>query len=100
MRLILCAALLAVSLPASADVISSVAALVNDDIITSYEIRKEMQPLEKEAEKKAIPLASADRERLYRETLNRLVDKKLVDQKIRELNIRIGEEELRQAIDD
>lgn len=82
-----------------AEIIDSVAAIVNDEIITSYEVDKGVLLLIKEAEKNG-SLSDDDRAKLRKTALNRLIDKKLVDQKVKELNITVPEDELRQAIED
>lgn len=81
------------------DIINAVVAVVNDDIITLYDVNREAQPVINEAEKKAA-LDDASRSRIRRTTLDRLIERKVTEQKIRELNIRVSEEEIRQAIDD
>ncbi|HXE95979.1 MAG TPA: peptidylprolyl isomerase [Dongiaceae bacterium] len=81
------------------NVINAIAALVNDDIITLHEVNLEAQPAVSEAEKKA-PLSDSARGQIRRTALDRLIEKKLTAQKIKELNIRVSEEEIRQAIDD
>jgi peptidyl-prolyl cis-trans isomerase SurA len=92
--------------PATADgvkknrnVTNAVAAIVNDEIITLHDINRDAQPAIKEAGKKSA-LTDADRSKIRRSTLDRLIEKKLTEQKIRELNIKVSEEEIRQAIDD
>jgi peptidyl-prolyl cis-trans isomerase SurA len=81
------------------NVANAIVAVVNDDIITLYDVNREAQPLIKEAEKKGA-LDDAARSKIRRTILDRLVEKKLTEQKIRELGIRVSEEEIRQAIDD
>lgn len=81
------------------DIINAVVAVVNDDIITLYDVNREAQPAIGEAEKKAV-LDDAARSRIRRTTLDRLIERKVTEQKIKELNIRVSEEEIRQAIDD
>ena len=81
------------------NITNAIVAIVNDDIITLYDINKEALPAISEAEKKA-PLDDAARSKIRRTVLDRLIEKKLTEQKIRELNIRVSEEEIRQAIDD
>lgn len=83
----------------SGKVINAIAAIVNDEAVTLYEVNREAQPLLKEAEKKG-DLDDALRIQIRRGALDRLVEKRLVEQKIRELNIKVSEEEIRQAIDD
>jgi peptidyl-prolyl cis-trans isomerase SurA len=80
-------------------VINAIAAIVNDDIITLYDVIREAQPALREAEKKA-PLDDAARSKIRQTVLDQLVEKKLVEQKVRELNIKIGDDEIRQAIED
>ena len=83
----------------AAAVVDSLAAIVNDDIITSYDVDQGVALLTKETEKKG-PLSDAEKSQLRPTALNRLIDKKLIDQKIKELNISISDEELRQTIED
>lgn len=78
---------------------NAVAAIVNDEIITLHDVNREALPVINDAEKKGV-LSDTDRNRIRRTALDRLIEKKLTEQKIRELNIRVSEEEIRQAIDD
>lgn len=78
---------------------NAIAAVVNDDIITLYNVNREAQPAFDNAEKKAV-LNDSARIQIRRMVLDRLIEKKLTEQKIKELNIRVSEEEIRQAIDD
>ena len=97
--ILLATLLLMAPVPASADVINAIAAVVNDDIVTLYEVNSEALPIIREAEKKAT-LDDAARSRIRRTALDRLIEKRLVEQKIHELNIKVSEEEVRQAIED
>ncbi len=83
----------------TAEVINGIAAIVNDEIITRYEVDKGTSLLIKEAEKNG-PLSDADKDKLRPMALNRLIEKKLIDQKVKELNITVSDDELRQTIDD
>ncbi|MFH1029260.1 MAG: peptidylprolyl isomerase [Pseudomonadota bacterium] len=83
----------------SGKVVNAIAAVVNDEIITLYEVNREAAPVIREAEKKSA-LDAAARSQIRRTMLDRLVEKKLVEQKIKELNIKVSEEEIRQAIED
>ncbi|MDD2897638.1 MAG: peptidylprolyl isomerase [Desulfuromonadaceae bacterium] len=78
---------------------NALVAIVNDDIITMHDVDRESQSAISEAEKKG-PLSDTALSRLRRTALDRLIDKKLTDQKIKELNIRVSDEEIKQAIDD
>ena len=82
--------------PSTAKVVSGIAAIVNEEIITTVEVDKEYQQMQKEAEK----LPSVDQAGLRSAALNRLVDKKLIEQKIRDLAIKVTEEEVNLAIED
>jgi len=80
----------------AAQLIGGIAAIVNEEPITTVELDKEVQLMQKELEK----LPPSERSSLRSVALNRLVDKKLIDQKIRELDIRVSDEEVRLAIED
>ena len=80
----------------AAQVITGIVATVNEEPITSVELDKELQQMQKELEK----LPASEKANLRSTALNRLVDKKLIDQKIRELDIRVSDEEVRLAIED
>ncbi len=91
--------LLARPFTAGADLISGIAAIVNDEVITTYDVNRTYALLLKEAEKKG-PLNDETRASLRKVALDQLIDKKLVEQKIAELSIKVTEEEVRQAIED
>lgn len=80
-------------------VVNTIAAVVNDEIITLYEVDRESQPVIREAEKKSA-LDAAVRSQIRRAALEHLIDKRLLDQKIKELNIKVSDDEIKQAIDD
>ena len=98
LTLLLCSALMLPNF-AQADMVSAVAALVNEDVITTYEVERETNMLVKEMGKSA-PADPAGREKLRSVALNRLIDRKLVEQKVKELEIRVSEDEIRQSIED
>jgi len=82
-----------------AGMINRIAAIVNDEIITSYEVDKGAAIIAKEAEKNG-PISDADKGMIRQAALDKLIDKKLVDQKVKDLNITVSDDELRQTIDD
>lgn len=98
-KTVICALALLIPLTAHAALISGIAAVVNDEVITTYDVEREAAALVREAEKKGA-LDDDARARLRATALNRLIDKKLVEQKIRELDIKVSEEEVRQSIED
>lgn len=81
---------------APAQVIDGIAAVVNEELITTHELDKEYQLMLKEQEK----LPASEKMGLRSAALNRLVDKKLIDQKVRELDIKVLDDEVKAAIDD
>jgi peptidyl-prolyl cis-trans isomerase SurA len=97
--LIITLLLLAAPVALHAEVIDRIAAVVNDEPITNLEVDRELSAIRKEAEKNP-SLAGMGQEEQRQLALGRVVDKKLVEQKIRELEIKVGEEEVRQAIED
>ncbi|EHP85734.1 PpiC-type peptidyl-prolyl cis-trans isomerase [Geobacter metallireducens RCH3] len=86
--------------PSHAEVVNRILAVVNDEIITSYAVEKEKATILKEAERQQPPPPPESLVHLDETALNRLIDKKLVEQKVRELDIKVSEEEVRQAIED
>lgn len=86
-------------LPAGAKRINGIAAIVNDDIITFRDVLRESQPVILDAQKKGMVDDKA-RHELRLKVLDRLIEKLLTEQKVKELGIRIGDDEIRQAIDD
>lgn len=87
------------ALPAGAVRVNGVAAIVNDDIITTREVIRETQPAIAEAQKKGFVDDKA-RQNLRKNVLERMVEKRLTDQKVKELGIKIGDDEVRQAVED
>lgn len=82
--------------PAPAQVIDGIAAIVNDEVITTYDLDKEYLMIQREQEK----LPASEKMGLKTAALNRLVDKKLIDQKVRELDIKVLDDEVKLAIED
>ncbi|HEX9079651.1 MAG TPA: peptidylprolyl isomerase [Desulfuromonadaceae bacterium] len=80
-------------------VINAIAAVVNDDVITLYQVRHEAEPAIRAAEKQSV-LDDAARSRIRHTILDRLVEKTLAEQKIKELGITVGDDEVKQAIED
>ena len=85
--------------PAPAKIINGIAAVVNDQPITIHEVEQESVMVKKEAEKSEDAAATAP-EQVKETAINRLIDKTLIDQKIKELNIQVSEEEVRQSIEE
>jgi len=88
------------SVLSSAEVISGIAAVVNDEIITIRELNREYDLAARDVEKKEGPLSVEKANKLRTSILDSLVDRALIRQKIKELNIVISEEEVRQSIEE
>lgn len=84
--------LLLFALPAVARTVDGIAAVVNDEIITTHQLDKELQ--------NAGQLPADQRDRLRKEVLGRLIDDALIRQRIKELGLKVGDEELEAAIQD
>jgi peptidyl-prolyl cis-trans isomerase SurA len=85
----------------NAEVVDRIVAVVNDDIITLFELNRSFKPY---AERIRSLGYSADREQkmLYKvreDMLNQLIDQKLKDQEIKRLRINIDEQEIDQTIE-
>lgn len=85
---------------AGKEVIDRILAVVNDDVISLYEFKREFRPLAQQIVQTDYPV-SQKRELLARarmEKLHQLIDQKLADQEIRRLNIRIDDREIDETI--
>ncbi len=83
---------------AAAELLDGIAAVVNGELITTHEVEQEASLIVKNAGNKPGP--TLEKAQLRSAALNQLIDKKLIDQKIKELDVKVSEEELRQAIED
>lgn len=92
--------LLLAALPSlsAAELINGIAAIVNGEILTYYDVEKELAVISKAAAKKPGPTVEKAEARAA--ALNVLIEKKLISQKIKELGIKASDEELRLAIED
>jgi len=91
--------LLLAAAPAGAEMISKIAAVVNQDIITTHQLDLELTDfMASQAQGKVIP--AEQMQALRKQYLDKLIEETLVKQKIRELNITVSEAELEAAIGD
>ena len=82
-------------------VVDRIVAVVNDEIITLYDLDKELKPYEENI--KALGYdADKTRETLFKlrsDLLNKLIDQKLTDQQIKKNNINVSNKEIDMAIE-
>jgi peptidyl-prolyl cis-trans isomerase SurA len=97
--IIVCIYALILPVASSAEIVSGIAAVVNDEPITTYEVEKEQDRMEKEAGVTS-PLDATAKARLREAALTSMVNRKLITQKIKELDIKVADEEVKQAIED
>ncbi len=83
----------------SVKLINGLAAIVNDDLITLYDVQREAQLMINEKQK-TTKLDDQMRSQMNKTALDALIDKTLFKQKIKELNIKVTDDEVRQSIDD
>lgn len=81
--------------PVWAETVSRIAAVVNDDIITTFELDQALKTQLAKAEKQPSP---AQIGALRKELLSRLIEEELVQQRIRALRLQVGDEEVENAI--
>ena len=85
----------------SAEVVDRIVAVVNDEIVTLYDLNKELKPYEENI--KALGYdAEKTRETLFKlrnDLLNKLIDRKLTDQQIKKNNISVSSNEIDEAIE-
>lgn len=81
--------------PATAEVVSRVAAVVNKDIITTYQLDQKLQEQLAKQERQPTPVQLGA---LRQELLSRMIEETLVQQRIEALNLRVSEEEIETAL--
>jgi len=85
--------------PVAAKSLTKVAAVVNNDIITTYQLDKAvLDALARDA--KGNQLTSEQFDQLKERSLETLINEKLVEQRIKELGLTVGDPELNAAIED
>lgn len=84
--------------PAGAEIISRIAAIVNDDIITTHQLDRAVQ-----AERMASDLGELSPsalQRLQNQLLEKLIEDKLLEQRVRELGLTVHDSDVDDAIND
>ncbi|MGD9350641.1 MAG: SurA N-terminal domain-containing protein, partial [Desulfobacterales bacterium] len=85
----------------SSVVVDRIVAVVNDEIITLYELNKELKPYEENIKALGYDVDKA-RETLFKlrsDLLNKLIDQKLTDQQINKNKINVSEKEIDKALE-
>lgn len=91
--------LLATTSPLAANTISSVAAVVNADIITSYQLERAVEMLLSRQNLSRTP-SDQDLQELRQQVLDQLINDRLLQQRSKELGLRVSDQEVNAAIDD
>ncbi len=91
------AAVLALALNVQAEIINRIAAVVNDQIISTYQLDKELTTRRGQGWRN---LPAAQVESLRSEALSALVEETLVQQRIAELGLKVSDDEVESAIQD
>ncbi len=90
-----------VKIAQSDDPVDRIVAVVNDEIITSMDLKKAMDVFEKQVQAKQ-RLTEEDRKAIYEireKMLDKLIDEKLTDQEIERLQLSVTEKEIDDAIE-
>ncbi len=91
--------LLLAALPAGAQVVSRIAAVVNDEVITTAQLDQEVDR-QLTAEARTGEMTEEMRRKLREEVLPRVIEDTLVNQRAKKLGIQISDEEVDRAIQD
>lgn len=92
-------AILACASLAHAEVVTKIAAVVNDRIITTYQLEKSMDGF-LAAQGRSAPLNFQERKNLRDQILGGLIEEELVKQKVEELGLKVSDEELEATLRD
>lgn len=95
---ILCILLLMLAGPALAETVSRVAAIINDEVITTYQLEKAVA--EERKANNLGELSGTALQRLQSQILERMIDEKLLTQRTKELGITVQDDELESAVTD
>ena len=85
--------------PVMAKTLSKIAAIVNDDIITTYQLDQAViEELTKNTNKNQLDITQFGQ--IKKQVLDKLIDDQLMKQKIKEMDLQVSDEELNSAIAD
>ncbi len=97
-RLLILLILLFCATPLWGKTVSRIAAVINDEVITTYQLDREV--LQRQGGQPATPLSPGEKEALQRRVLDELIAETLLQQRVKELGLEVTEEELEGAIGD
>ncbi len=83
----------------AAQTVNRIVAVVNAEVITQYQIDRELEKRKMGAEAQA-RLSSGDLDELRQRALNSLIEETLVRQRVKELGLEVSQEEIEAAIND
>jgi peptidyl-prolyl cis-trans isomerase SurA len=93
------AVLILAASPLSAETISRIAAIVNQDIITTARLDREVDKMLTDDARKA-GISEAQRDELRHNVLDKLIEDTLLKQRIEKLGLQVSDEQIEQAIND
>jgi peptidyl-prolyl cis-trans isomerase SurA len=96
---LLFAALTLVASPALAETISRIAAIVNEDVITTAQLDREIEKM-LSAEATDSGISPAQRDELRRKVLDQVIEETLLRQRIEKLGLQVSDADIEQAIND
>lgn len=101
MTRLLLISLLALALPARAELVDRIAAVVNADIITLSEVEARIAPELQRLRGEADPGRRAEaRSQLVKKGLDLLIGEKLMESQVKELNLEVSEQEIDMSMED
>ncbi len=89
------------SLPAAAEVVDRIIAVINDDVILQSEFEAFVKPIEARIKKQGLPPEKEARliSKMRKEVLDQMIDKKLTRQQIKKLNIVVDDQQVDRSIE-
>src|SRR5689334_543366 len=96
---VLCMLPCLLSIPARAELVDKVAAVVNNDVITLSEVEQRSIPLLARAELKDPKDRAEVRQQILRQALDMMVGEKLMEQQMKDKNMDVSEQEIDATVD-
>ena len=96
---LLSAVLMLIASPVSAETVSRIAAIVNQDVITTAQLDREIEQMVSPEEMEA-GISPVQRDELRRKILDKVIEDTLLRQRIEKLGLQVSDEDIEQAIND